>query len=213
MKQGIKQFLIGFIIGGLIFGCVTVYAAVLIASNEVSYTPGDSNWNVDNTESALNDLYDTTLNKKNNIINSLNRKCLNLSQDASFDNIVSEIDTLPIGNMDDGNCGYVKEGTDDLLPFGGGGTVTKYSITATYRIEESGYKLVFNLKSIPNYDKLVYLKNFFILPITIRYFDQPESGTMTMSFNRNAKYNASKGELVMDYTVEQGTIINVYTVL
>ena len=56
-----KKYLIGFIIGVLVFG-TSVYAVTsyIYSSNEVSYTPGDSNWNVGNVKEALDNLKSTS---------------------------------------------------------------------------------------------------------------------------------------------------------
>ena len=53
-----KVFILGIIIGGIIFG-TSVYAltSYLYSANEVSYSPSDNSWNVDNVESAIDDLY------------------------------------------------------------------------------------------------------------------------------------------------------------
>ena len=55
-----KKILIGVIIGLVISGA-TIYADMLFSSNQVSYFPVDSNWNVNNVESAITDLYDKIL--------------------------------------------------------------------------------------------------------------------------------------------------------
>ena len=62
MKKFIKNNLLGFILGVLVSGGV-VYAATLIDSKDVTYTPSDSSFDVSNVESALDDLYDKVGNK------------------------------------------------------------------------------------------------------------------------------------------------------
>ena len=60
MKRFIKKnykILIGFVLGILVSG-VGVYAASNILATNVTYTPSDSSWNVNNTASALDNLYD-----------------------------------------------------------------------------------------------------------------------------------------------------------
>ncbi len=52
-----KKFVLGIIVGGLIFGSsVFAITSYLYSSNEVSYTPEDTSWTVSNVEQALNDL-------------------------------------------------------------------------------------------------------------------------------------------------------------
>ena len=56
-----KKFILGIIIGGIIFG-TSVYAltSYLYSANEVSYSPSDSDWNVDSVDKAIDDLYTRT---------------------------------------------------------------------------------------------------------------------------------------------------------
>ena len=56
MKKFIKNNLIGFIIGGIIFGCISVYATTLIASVDVTYSNSDST--VTTVKGALDELYE-----------------------------------------------------------------------------------------------------------------------------------------------------------
>ncbi len=58
-----KKFILGIILGGIIFG-TGVYAIsnYLYKADEVSYTPGDTTWNVSDVNSALNDLHDKAKN-------------------------------------------------------------------------------------------------------------------------------------------------------
>ena len=51
-----KKFIFGFILGMLIMG-TTVYAAYKYQASEVGYTPSNSNFNVDNVENAIEELY------------------------------------------------------------------------------------------------------------------------------------------------------------
>ena len=56
MKKNIKLF-VGIIIGVIISTVVGVSATILYQADEVGFAPDDPNWNVNNLESALNDLY------------------------------------------------------------------------------------------------------------------------------------------------------------
>ena len=55
-----KKYIIGLVTGLLISGTVVYAANYLYSSNEVSYTPGDSNWNVGNVKEALDNLKSTS---------------------------------------------------------------------------------------------------------------------------------------------------------
>jgi len=54
-----KKTILSFILGGIIFGCIGIYAANYLAS-DVTYTPKDTNWEVNNVNEALDDLYNST---------------------------------------------------------------------------------------------------------------------------------------------------------
>lgn len=49
-----KKFILGLIIGGLIFGCLGVYAAYQFKANEIKFTPSNGNWEVSTVEEAIN---------------------------------------------------------------------------------------------------------------------------------------------------------------
>lgn len=55
-----KKMIFGIIIGILATSVVGVTALVIYNANEIKYNPSDSNWNVDNVKSALDDLYNNT---------------------------------------------------------------------------------------------------------------------------------------------------------
>ena len=69
MKKFIKNNLLGFILGVLVSGGV-VYAATLIDSKDVTYTPSDSSFDVSNVEGALDQIYLelSVINKSNPLI-------------------------------------------------------------------------------------------------------------------------------------------------
>lgn len=52
-----------FILGGVFFGSITGVVAYGMAADNVSYTPKDNNWNVENVDQALNDLYTNRINQ------------------------------------------------------------------------------------------------------------------------------------------------------
>ena len=57
MKKMLSNRLFIFIISGVFFASVTLYAANIYYANEIKYTPTDSSWNVTNVNDALNNLY------------------------------------------------------------------------------------------------------------------------------------------------------------
>ncbi len=52
-----KKFILGIIVGLLISGTIVFAANYLYKADEVSYDPKDTNWNVDNVDSAIKELY------------------------------------------------------------------------------------------------------------------------------------------------------------
>ena len=56
MKNWVKTWLFGFFIGAVIFSSIGVVAYSLSAK-DISFTPNNSNWQVDNINDAINDLY------------------------------------------------------------------------------------------------------------------------------------------------------------
>ena len=55
-----KKFALGIVVGLFLSG--SVLASYLYKADEVSYTPKDNNWDVNNVEGAINDLYDKANN-------------------------------------------------------------------------------------------------------------------------------------------------------
>ena len=79
-----KKFILGIIIGGIIFG-TSIYAA-----NEVSYTPSDTSWNVSTVKAALDNLKSTSGSALTNLKNTDIAKAVS----ANGDTLNSVITTL-----------------------------------------------------------------------------------------------------------------------
>ena len=58
-----KKYIIGFILGAILFGSIGVVAYTLNA-NQVSYTPSDKTWKVKTVEEAINDMKENGTSKK-----------------------------------------------------------------------------------------------------------------------------------------------------
>ena len=52
-----KKYIIGFVIGSLLFGGIGIVSAYSILSSNVSFTPNNKNWKVSNVEQAIDSLY------------------------------------------------------------------------------------------------------------------------------------------------------------
>ena len=70
MKKIRKDNILFFLMGVLITASFSVYAVTSILSGQVDYMPKDNEWNVDNVEAAIDDLYDMA--KNNNGVSSDN---------------------------------------------------------------------------------------------------------------------------------------------
>ena len=57
MKKVLKSKLFIILLAAIICVSGSVFATTLYYSNQISYLPEDTNWNVSNVEDALNDLY------------------------------------------------------------------------------------------------------------------------------------------------------------
>ena len=64
-----KKYLIGFILGAIIFGGIGTVLAYSVFARNIGFTPTDTTWkksngdNIDNVEDALNELYTSTFKK------------------------------------------------------------------------------------------------------------------------------------------------------
>ena len=59
IKNNLKVF-VAVVISGIIFGGIGVYAANTYLAHDISYTPSNENFDANNVEDALNELYDKT---------------------------------------------------------------------------------------------------------------------------------------------------------
>jgi len=57
MNKRILNKVLIFILGGIFFSSITVYAATTILSKDIKFTPENTNWEVENVEEAINSLY------------------------------------------------------------------------------------------------------------------------------------------------------------
>lgn len=85
---------ISFLLGGLLFGTIGVYAATTLASSSVSYDNATSGSASSNVQGSVDELYNNASAGRTNIINSLNTKGLTLGSNSSYADIVSGINSL-----------------------------------------------------------------------------------------------------------------------
>lgn len=63
MKKAIKNPIFIFILSAIIFGSMGVVISATILAKDVSYTPSNTNWKVDNVGDAIDELYNNYKNK------------------------------------------------------------------------------------------------------------------------------------------------------
>ena len=144
-----KKFILGIIVGGIIFG-TSIYAATTYyyAANEVSYIPSDSTWNVTTVKAALDNLKSTSGTALTDLKNISIAKAVS----ANGDSLSSVINTLgTITNQ--GNKSFIISSTGSTtIPAGyynGTGKITTSglvkpsgtkSITSNGTYNVSGYE-------------------------------------------------------------------------
>ena len=52
-----KKFILGIVIGGIVFGTIGSVVAYNYNAKDIGYTPSDSSWNVNNVSDAIKDLH------------------------------------------------------------------------------------------------------------------------------------------------------------
>ena len=62
MKKFVKNNLLGFMIGSIIFGSISMVSAYTTLAKDISYNPKNETWKVDNVNDAIDDLYKKTTN-------------------------------------------------------------------------------------------------------------------------------------------------------
>ena len=53
-----KKLIIAFILGGIVFGSIGIYATTLYKATDIFYEPSDASWEVSNVNDAINSLYE-----------------------------------------------------------------------------------------------------------------------------------------------------------
>lgn len=106
MKKGIICFILGMLVSS------SAYAAIVLSSDKVGY-------NDTTVDAALNNLFDESVNGKNNIINTLSNKGFDIVSNPTYSDIINGINELPITLVkgEDGSYGYKLPGDDTILSF------------------------------------------------------------------------------------------------
>lgn len=63
MKKIAKENIFSFVLGAIIFGAISGVVTYTLTAQEVGFTPKDTTWEVDDTKSALDDLYSVFYDK------------------------------------------------------------------------------------------------------------------------------------------------------
>ena len=98
MKKFLTSRIFAFILGAIIFSGVTGVIAATIMAKDVSYTPKDTTWNVDNVEDAIDSLY----TKANTTITGLNSQISTLESQLN-EPLINKIDFSKKNDVSYGN--------------------------------------------------------------------------------------------------------------
>ena len=109
-KINIKSLIIGIFIGVLISSGV-VYAATLIDSKDVTYTPNDSNWKVSDVKSALDELYGGNVKVPNVVKTWLHTAGVNKNYTSLLE-VLNDSETLQTLINNNQGCDYLKSSHD-----------------------------------------------------------------------------------------------------
>ena len=104
---------LGLLLGGIIFGSIGVVAVTLTA-DQISYTPNDSSFSVNNTKAAIDSLYDMALNNSQKVVylgtgTSFDIKAITGLTDEEVakltkENFIVEISGTSMSNAISSNC-------------------------------------------------------------------------------------------------------------
>lgn len=83
--------LFGIIIGGIVFGIAGVSATVLYQANQISYTPSDSMWKVDNVKDAIDDLFSNTNSNTKEITKTIKGTSFTYVQVDAYDSFTNSL--------------------------------------------------------------------------------------------------------------------------
>ena len=100
-----KKYILLFILGGIIFSSITVYAIHIYSANEIPYTY--SGWNVSNVDEALDSLDSDFNDYKTNMLRVLRENDINISDSADLVDIKRGLTTAALA----GNIYYIGSGT------------------------------------------------------------------------------------------------------
>ncbi|MGM9834423.1 MAG: hypothetical protein ACI31M_01425 [Bacilli bacterium] len=151
MKKNIKEVML-VLITVIVVSLVSVSAAVHFNSENISFEPKDTNWNVSSTSSALNDLYDTSNTKitnfKTTIAQAITDMGVTTAEDADAETMANNIKN--ISSLESNTRIYIEvESTAQALQSG------SWASCGTENIIEKGdftKKLVYAGYSQTNYD-------------------------------------------------------------
>lgn len=128
-----KKTIFGFVLGILVSGSVVFAANYLYQADEVSYTPDNNEWDVDNVDDALRDLY-TRVSDSNGALTSLKNTAIAKAVGADgndFASVINQLGTI----VNQGNKSFTVNGTNALtIPAGyynGQGTISTSGLIPT----------------------------------------------------------------------------------
>ena len=162
-----KKLVLGIIIGIIIYAKAVYASNYLYQADEVSYEPTDTNWNVNNVDSAIKELYNK-INDANSALLTLKNTNIAKAVGANGDTFSSVINKLA-AIINQGNKSFTVSGTSSItIPSGyynGTGTINVSGLvptpTGTKTITSNGSNIdVSNLATVnvnvPNTNSATY---------------------------------------------------------
>ena len=185
-----KSFILGIIVGGIIFG-TSVYAVTnyLYKANEVSYTPGDSSWNVGNVKEAIDNLKSTSGTALTDLKNTNIAKAVN-ANGSSFSSVINVLSKI---TNQGGKSFTINQAGDVIIPAGyydGTGkihtnisTATTFTITINWHLTHTGNGTSYKTTVIKVEKKVSGTYNYEIVSGGNQKFNWGQQGSYTAYSN------------------------------
>ena len=173
-----KKFILWIIIGGIIFGS-SVYAVTnyLYSSNEVSYTPSDSSWNVGNVKEALDNLKSTSGTALTDLKNTSIAKAVS-ANGSTLSSVINTLGTI----TNQGNKSFTISST-------GSTTIPAGYYNGTGKITTSGLVKPSGTKSITSNCSNIDVSGYASVNVSV------PSGLVLLKTNSSAPISQSSGGL------------------
>lgn len=183
MKKEYKILSLGILIGAISMGIISVGASIIFNADEISFESQNENWKVSTVSEAISSLKTDYVNDKQDIINSLKDKGLDLNNNSSYKDIKDKID-----NMGGTKIYYLGTGTSFNIK-------TKLPDIDYTQLNANNFIIGASSSSNTTGTRKTYQTHQYI------------SGKTT-GFNLSKSYNATTGVLTVSGNVTTSTVCN-----